>query len=185
MHEDVKAMLWREAPDEAQALTRVALALARDGDPVALRLCLDRIIAPRRERAVRFAMPPITGAADLVGAMAALALAAAQGIITPGEAAQLSQVVETYIRAIETTELEPTRAAIVRLGAEAAAALAEIPDTPQLAAGDRAFVALYPLDSGKLGGPIVGQMRRLVERYRDECGIDRLILHLTIAEAYA
>ena len=82
-------------------------------------------------------------------------------------------------------ELDPTRAAIVRLGAEAAAALAEIPDTPQLAAGDRAFVALYPLDTGKLGGPIVGQMRRLVERYRDECGIDRLILHLTIAEAYA
>ncbi len=82
-------------------------------------------------------------------------------------------------------EIDPTRAAIARLGAEAAAALAVIPDTPQLAAGDRAFVALYPLDSGKLGGPIVGQMRRLVERYREECGIDRLILHLTIAEAYA
>jgi len=92
--------------DEAEALTRVALDLAHGGDPVALRLCLDRIIAPRRERAVRFAMPPITGAADLAGAMAALALAAAQGIITPGEAAQLSQVVETYIRAIETTDLE-------------------------------------------------------------------------------
>ena len=92
--------------DEAAALTRKALDLAHEGNPVALRLCLDRLIAPRRERAVRFAMPPITGAADLAGAMAALALAAAQGIITPGEAAQLSQVVDTYIRAIETTDLE-------------------------------------------------------------------------------
>jgi len=92
--------------DEAEALTRVALDLAHGGDPVALRLCLDRIIAPRRERSVSFTMPPITGAADLAAAMAALTGAAAQGIITPGEAAQLSQVVETYIRAIEATDLE-------------------------------------------------------------------------------
>ena len=91
---------------EAAALTRKALDLAHDGDPVALRLCLDRVIAPRRERSVSFTMPPITGAADLAAAMAALTGAAAQGIITPGEAAQLSQVVETYIRAIEATDLE-------------------------------------------------------------------------------
>jgi len=91
---------------EAERLTRLALDLAHEGDKTALRLCLDRIIAPRRERAVSFTMPPIAGPADLAGAMAALALAAAQGIITPGEAAQLSQVVETYIRAIETTDLE-------------------------------------------------------------------------------
>ena len=91
---------------EAVALTRLALALARDGDKTALRLCLDRMIAPRRERAVAFTMPPISGPADLAAAMASLAGAAAQGIITPGEAAQLSQVVETYIRAIETTEFE-------------------------------------------------------------------------------
>ncbi len=91
---------------EAEALTRLALDLAHDGDKTALRLCLDRIIAPRRERAVSFTMPPIAGPADLAAAMAALADAAAQGVITPGEAAQLSQVVETYIRAIETTEIE-------------------------------------------------------------------------------
>jgi len=82
-------------------------------------------------------------------------------------------------------EIDPTRAVIMRLGAEAAATLAMIPDTPQLAAADRAFVALYPLDAGKLRGPVVRQMRRLVERYRDESDIDRLILHLTIADAYA
>ncbi len=91
---------------EAAALTKKALELALDGDHVALRLCLDRVIAPRRERGVAFTMPPVNGAADLAGAMAALAGAAAQGMITPGEAAQLSQVVETYIRAIETTDLE-------------------------------------------------------------------------------
>jgi hypothetical protein len=70
------------------------------------------MIAPRRERAVSFTMPPIAGAVDLAGAMAALTAAAAQGIITPGEAAQLAQVVETYIRAIETTDFERRRRAV-------------------------------------------------------------------------
>ena len=37
---------------EAEALTRKAIELALAGDTIALRLCLDRIIPPRRERAV-------------------------------------------------------------------------------------------------------------------------------------
>jgi hypothetical protein len=91
---------------EAAALTRKALDLALEGDTAALRLCLDRVVAPRRERAVAFTMPAIRDAADLARAMAALAGAAAAGMITPGEAAQLAQVVETYIRAVETTDIE-------------------------------------------------------------------------------
>jgi len=91
---------------EAAALTRKALELALAGDPAALKLCLDRVVAPRRERPVAFTMPPIAGPADLANAMAALTGAAAQGCLTPGEAALLAQVVDTYIRAIETTDLE-------------------------------------------------------------------------------
>jgi hypothetical protein len=82
-------------------------------------------------------------------------------------------------------EIGRTRAAIVRLGAEAAAALAALPDTPELAAGDRLFVAAHPLAADRVRGPTVRQLRRLVARYRDECDIDRLISHLAIADAYA
>jgi hypothetical protein len=39
---------------EADALTRKAIERAKQGDVVALRLCLDRILPPRRERPVRF-----------------------------------------------------------------------------------------------------------------------------------
>ena len=91
---------------EVEALTRKAMALAMDGDALALRLCLDRIIAPRRERPVRFALPPIGGAADLAPAMAAIAEAVAAGTITTGEAFELAQVVDTFIRAIEAGEIE-------------------------------------------------------------------------------
>ncbi len=82
-------------------------------------------------------------------------------------------------------EIDPTRAAIVRLGAEAAAELAAIPDTPELQAGDCVFVAEHPLAAYSVRRPMVRQMHRLVERYRVERGIDTAAIELTIAEAYA
>jgi hypothetical protein len=91
---------------EADALTRRAVELAIEGDPTALKLCLERILAPRRERVVRFALPPIASAADIVGAMGAVAAAVADGALTPGEAGALAQIVDTFVRAIETSDFD-------------------------------------------------------------------------------
>jgi Family of unknown function (DUF5681) len=91
---------------EGEALTRKAIELALAGDPAALRLCLERIVGPYRERAVEFTMPPIRNAADVAGAMAAIADAAAQGAVTPREATQLGEVIQSYVRAVEATEFE-------------------------------------------------------------------------------
>src|ERR671923_364280 len=72
---------------EGEALTRKAVELALTGDPAALRLCLESIVGPYRERAVEFTMPPIRNAADVAGAMAAIADAAgASAGPTPGAA---------------------------------------------------------------------------------------------------
>jgi hypothetical protein len=91
---------------EAEALTRKAVALALDGDPTALRLCLDRVIAPRRGRHVHLELPPIANPADIAAAMAAITAAVAAGTITPGEAAEVAKVVDTYIRAIEASDFD-------------------------------------------------------------------------------
>jgi hypothetical protein len=101
---------------EAEALSRKAIELALGGSEGALRLCLDRIIAPRRERPVQLAVPPIdslpTGQArglkahDIAGAMAIILAAATQGIVTPDEAFKLGQLVDTFLRAIETSEFD-------------------------------------------------------------------------------
>ena len=91
---------------EAEALTRRAVELALAGDGMALRLCLDRIIPPRRGRPVQLALPPVRGAADLGGTMAAITNAAASGAITPGKAAELARVVEIFVRAVETSDFE-------------------------------------------------------------------------------
>jgi len=53
---------------ESEALTRKAVELALTGDPTALRLCIERILPPCRERTVKFALPPIETAADIADA---------------------------------------------------------------------------------------------------------------------
>jgi hypothetical protein len=89
---------------ESEALTRKAVELALAGDPAALRLCIERILPPCRERAVRFELPPIENAHDVAVAMNAVTAALARGVITPGEAERIANVVETFARAIATTK---------------------------------------------------------------------------------
>jgi hypothetical protein len=91
---------------EAEALTRLAVERAFAGDPTALRLCIERILPPCRERSVKFALPPIESAADIAPAMKAVTSALAAGVITPGEAERIAAVVDTFVRAIETSDFE-------------------------------------------------------------------------------
>jgi hypothetical protein len=79
--------------------------MALAGDPVALRICLERICPVRKDRAVRFALPPITSARDAADIAAAVAQAVAAGHLTPSEAAELGKVIEIYVKAYQTAEL--------------------------------------------------------------------------------
>ena len=102
-----KATLAMEAllAGEAEGLTRRAIELAQEGDTVALRLCLDRLMPVRKDRPVPFALPPIESTADLTKATAALLEAVAKGELTPSEAAELGKLVDAHVRAIEVTDL--------------------------------------------------------------------------------
>jgi Family of unknown function (DUF5681) len=91
---------------EAEAITRRAVELALEGDPTALRLCLERLLPPLRERPLEFRLPRLQGAADAPRAVAALAAAVAAGELTPGEAGELARIVETHLRAVEVADLE-------------------------------------------------------------------------------
>lgn len=91
---------------EAATLTRTVIDLALDGNATALRLCLQRLLAPRRERPVGFALPPIENAGDIVRAMAAVTSAVADGTLSPADAYALSQTVNTFLRAIDARDVE-------------------------------------------------------------------------------
>jgi hypothetical protein len=91
---------------EAAAITRKAIELAKSGDRLALRLCMDRIVPPRRDRSVHFTIPELNLAADASKAIAAIASAVARGELGVSEATELSRMIEAYVRAIEATDLE-------------------------------------------------------------------------------
>src|SRR5258705_8372463 len=90
---------------EAEALTRKAVDLALAGDITALRLCLDRILPPRKDRPVSFEMPKINNAQDARVASAALLEAVSSGNLTPSEASEVGKLIDAYVKTIELTEV--------------------------------------------------------------------------------
>ena len=91
---------------QATALTQKAIDLALTGDMGALRLCLDRILPPRKDIPVAFDLPEMRMLNDAVPAMGALVKAVGQGDLTPMEAAELTKMVQAFAKIIETAELE-------------------------------------------------------------------------------
>jgi hypothetical protein len=90
---------------QANALTQKAIDLALSGDMTALRLCLERILPPRKDRPVTFTLPTITSAKDALSALSALLTAVSCGEITPTEASEVGKLVDGYVKATETNEL--------------------------------------------------------------------------------
>jgi hypothetical protein len=91
---------------EAEGLTRKAIEMALGGDGAALRLCLERVLPARRERPVHFKLPPLGTVADAAPALAAIIAAVAASELTLGEAGELAKLVDTFVRAVETAEIE-------------------------------------------------------------------------------
>ncbi len=85
--------------EEAEALTRKAIELAKAGDLVALRFCLERLLPPPpKDRTVNFTLPKMEGMYYLFNAIAAILAVVAQGEITPGEGQTLTTILETYLK---------------------------------------------------------------------------------------
>ena len=91
---------------QATALTQKAIDVALTGDMPALRLCLDRILPPRKDSPVAFDLPEMKTLNDTVPAMGALVKAVGQGDLTPTEAGELTKMVQAFAKIIETAELE-------------------------------------------------------------------------------
>ena len=75
--------------DEAGALTRQAIDLAKAGDVTALRLCIDRLVPKRTERPIEFKIPRISEPKDAVAALSRIMDGVAAG---PVSLARISQM---------------------------------------------------------------------------------------------
>ena len=91
---------------DAEKLTRRAIELAEQGDPTALKLCMERLLPPRKERPTPFRFPLIQSARDAAKAASALVDAVAAGDLTAGEAQNIARLLEAYVKALEATDFE-------------------------------------------------------------------------------
>ena len=109
-----KRTLWLEGLSPAGTQKAIALVekkIGEDSLPAAA-LLLGRVWPRRRGQPVEFELPPLEKPADLVQAHAALVTAVSRGELTPGEASEVSALLENQRRAIETHLLEERIAAL-------------------------------------------------------------------------
>jgi Family of unknown function (DUF5681) len=105
-----RSTLFAEAllEGEGEMIIRTAITQAREGDPAALRLCLDRL-APRltpRACHVSFDIPRLESAADALAVLSRIAEAVGSGELAPDEADELSKPINRWIDALKAVDFE-------------------------------------------------------------------------------
>jgi hypothetical protein len=91
---------------EAQELTRKVIDLAKEGDTQALRLCLDRLMPPGKDRLVHFDLPTIRGLDDIQLGIMSIMAAISQGRLTPQEGELLSRILTEQAKIATTQDVE-------------------------------------------------------------------------------
>jgi hypothetical protein len=91
--------------NDAEKLTRKMIQLALAGDVRCLQYCLDRLLPRRSGRSLDVQLPAINNVHDVVLAMGAIATAVSNGNLTAEDASHLVHLLNSYDRAITTSDL--------------------------------------------------------------------------------
>lgn len=105
---------------ELEAVTKSVILAAMNGDMVAARLVLERLVPLRKGAPVTFDLPKIETAADVAAATGSVATAVAAGDLSPEEGQAVAGILEVRRKAIETVEHEARIAALEARGANPA-----------------------------------------------------------------
>ena len=90
---------------QSEALMQKVIDLAKLGDDLAMRLCVGRMMAPRRERPVPLRLPPIETDADARRASTEILAALSDGEIAPKEAEHVLRAVASVAAILRSGEI--------------------------------------------------------------------------------
>ena len=100
---------------QLEQITQTLVVAALGGDLTAIRLILERLVPPCKEKALPpISLPPVPDAQSLPKLTAAILGAVADGCITPGEGQALAALASTHAKNLELAELEQRIAALER-----------------------------------------------------------------------
>ena len=97
---------------EAEALGRTAIRLAVEGNPAALKLCLERIVPARTERAVALPFRHPNTATEVRESIGDLWTLVGTGELTPTQAEMLSRILQIQLQVINIDGFESRLAAL-------------------------------------------------------------------------
>lgn len=97
---------------EGELVVQKALELAKEGDGTALRLIMDRLIPPRKDKVIEFKLPQINNGQDASVAMTQVIEGVSAGELTPQEGDSLAKLIESAARLVEISLLEARVAAL-------------------------------------------------------------------------
>ena len=98
--------------EQGEALLRTAVERARAGDVGALRMALERLMPPLKDRLVTLPLEQIETVADLLRAIGVVIADVARGKLTPTEGSTLVGMLSAMRSAFETCEMETRLRAI-------------------------------------------------------------------------
>lgn len=97
---------------QAEEVVQKCLQMALEGDSTAMRLVMERLVPPRRERATPLRLPDLGDMENLPVATRTVLEQVAAGELTTGQAADVGRVLELHRRNVELVELERRVAAL-------------------------------------------------------------------------
>jgi len=89
-----------------EAIIKQCQILALKGEPTALKLCIERLVAPCKSSSSRFRLPPLRTVSDLVKALPRIMQEVARGRLTAQEGEAIASMLDSQRRALETEEFD-------------------------------------------------------------------------------
>lgn len=92
--------------DKSEGIINKAVDLANNGDPSMIRLCVERLVPPRKSSPVKIDLPDFSDITDLPTVTKAVADATSSGELTPEEADRIMKIFDRHLKALELADLE-------------------------------------------------------------------------------
>ena len=91
---------------QTEQLVNKCVEMAIDGDSTAMRICMDRLIPPRKSRPITIQLPDTKTAVGVADAQSKVVKTVAEGELTIEDGQTLSSILEARRKALETQDHE-------------------------------------------------------------------------------
>ena len=91
---------------QAEELVKMCISMAKKGDTTAMKIMMDRLIPPRRDRGIQLALPDVKTPKDVLNVIGTVIKSIGDGKLDADQAKTLARILEVQRKSIETVEIE-------------------------------------------------------------------------------